>query len=69
MRDWNDTQTVLFVVVRVTVHILKRQALGFTGSTLIPMTVVLTSRQFCLRLLEMITNVHMGTSLHLLCLN
>lgn len=48
MRDWNDTRTVLFVVARVTAHILKRHALGFTGSTLIPIKQILTCKHFCL---------------------
>ena len=48
MRDWNDTQTVLFVVVGVMVHIQKRHARGFTGSTLIPIKRILTCMHFCL---------------------
>lgn len=47
MHDWNDTQTVLFVVVRVMAHILKRHALRFTGSTFIPIKQILTCKHFC----------------------
>lgn len=61
MRDWNDTQTVLFVVVRVTAHILKRRALRFTRSTLIPIKQILTCYRFCVwRFFVMITYVHMA---------
>lgn len=63
MRDWNDTQTVLFVVVGVMAHIQKRHARGFTGSTLIPMKRILTCMHFCLSevfFLKTITNVYMA---------
>lgn len=50
MCDWYDTQSVLFVVVGVTAHILKKKrlALGLTGSTLIPIKRILTCKYFCL---------------------
>lgn len=69
MHDWNDTQTVLFVVGRVMAHILKRHAFGSTGSTLIPIKQILTCKHFCLSevFFKMITNVHVATNRHLFC--
>lgn len=55
MRDRNDTRGVPFgggggvvvVVVRVTAQKMKRQAVGFSGSTLIPIKLILTCKHFC----------------------
>lgn len=49
MRDRNDTRGVPFgvVVARVTAQKMKRQAVGFSGSTLIPIKLILTCKHFC----------------------
>lgn len=51
MRDRNDTCAVPFgggvVVARVTAQKMKRQAVGFSGSTLIPIKLILTCKHFC----------------------
>ncbi len=70
MRDWNDTQTVRFVVVGVTAHILKRYTLGFTGSTLITIRQILTCKHFCLS--EGFQNDYkcgLSTRKHLFCMS